>query len=95
MANMEKLKLINSMPVIESDACSGELQYVYVENSQTNRDILKQIGVSEDEMSEMTDTNQELIDVSAIGFSYCGAKWFQDRFLDYIPEDHPHAHHFM
>ena len=94
---MDKLKLINSMPVIESDACSGELQYVYVENSQTNRDVLKQLGVSEDEIAEMTDADQELIDISVIGFN-CGAKWFQESkggFLDYVPEDHPYAHHFM
>lgn len=95
---MDKLKLINSMEVIESDACSGELQYVYVENNKKNREILKQLGVSKDEMEEITDTDQKIIDISMVGFVYGGAKWFQESkggFLNYVPEDHPHAHHFM
>ncbi len=87
---MEKLQLINSIPVIEASASFGELEYVLVEDNAENREKLRMIGASDKEISEMS--NGEEIDIAGFGFEYCRAKWFEKRlggFLDYVPDHAP------
>lgn len=87
---MDKLQLINSIPVIDYSASFGELEYVLVEDNAENREKLRMIGVSDKEISEMS--SGEEIDIAGFGFVYCGAKWFEKRlggFLDYVPDHAP------
>jgi hypothetical protein len=87
---MNKLQLINSIPILEDSASCGELEYVLVQDNAENREKLRMIGVPDVEISEMS--NGEEIDIAGFGFVYCGAKWFEKRlggFLDYVPDHAP------
>lgn len=81
------------MHVIEHQAKGGELEWVYVEDSEHNREILRLLGVPEQEVDDMK--SDELIDISQIGFSYSGAKWFEPdinpsgAWFDYVPDHAP------
>jgi hypothetical protein len=89
---MDKLALINSMLVIESSACGGELEWVYVENTEENRNKLQQLGVKEFDINDMTSDEGDVIDISGFGFAYAGAKWFEPDaggFIDFVPEHAP------
>ncbi|UED70751.1 hypothetical protein [Brevibacillus sp. HD3.3A] len=90
---MNKLELINSIDVIEDSASCGELEYVLVANTPENREKLLQTGVTQQEIDEATDDlDGETIDISSIGFTYTGAKWYEGRlggFLDYVPDHAP------
>lgn len=87
----EKLELINKLTVVESEGSGGELYYVYAEKTDEAVEILKQLGVPDSEIDEMTDTDGGLIDISRFGFTYAGAKWFEGGigFIDYVPDDAP------
>ncbi|SLJ98309.1 MULTISPECIES: hypothetical protein [unclassified Paenibacillus] len=87
---MDKLKLLNSLPVIESEGSLGELEYVMVANSPETIRVLQQIGCSNADIDEWTTDDGEQIDISVIGFA-AGAKWFQESkgFIDYVPENAP------
>lgn len=88
-----KLDVINSIDVIDSSASSGELEYVLVADSPETRKKLIEIGASEKEIADATcDMFEGSIDISVIGFSYTGAKWYEDSlggFIDYVPDHAP------
>lgn len=89
---MDKLEIINSIKVTESDSDGESLYWVNVENNEENREKLMSLGVSESELSEMIDSQEETIDISQIGFTYTNAKWFQESlggFIDYVPDHAP------
>lgn len=88
---MNKLELLNSLPVIESEASGGELEFVLVEYSPETIAVLQQIGLSNADIDEWKTDDGDCIDISAIGFN-AGAKWFEESkggFLDYTPDDAP------
>lgn len=90
---MEKLKILNNLQVIEHQASGGELECVYIEDNDHNREMLRLLGVPEQEVDDMK--SDDLIDISYFGFSYGGAKWFEPdidpsgAWLDYIPDHAP------
>ena len=89
---MDKLALINSIEVIESSGTGGELEYVYVSNTFESISILKQIGATDTDISDMLDTDGECIDISAIGFNYTDAIYFSENhggFITFIPDSAP------
>lgn len=69
LTNKEKKDLINSMEVIDSDSCDGEMLYVVVEDNEDNRTILKEVGLSDEQIEEMVVEDGE-IDITSIGFEY-------------------------
>ena len=80
LIDKEKKDLINSMIFIDADSCDGEMQYVAVENNEINREILHKVGLSDEEIKEIT-TDDE-IDVMSIGFDYSDYFDFElDKFL--------------
>lgn len=86
MTKEEKIDMLNSMFVTESDSDGTTLYYCVVENTPENRDKLASIGVPAAEIEEMTDSDQKNIDISGFAFSYGEAEWYQnEEFLGYTP----------
>lgn len=89
---MDKLAIINSIPVAGMSASCGELEYIFIKNAVENVNKLLEIGVPEEEITEMKSDDGDVIDISGIGFQYTKAKWFEKRlggFLDSVPEHAP------
>lgn len=88
MTNKEKLELLNSLEIIESDG--GEMPYVLVENSEENREILEKIGCK-----PLAD--EEHIDIFSIAFDLELADWFTgEKFIKLDgTEDYDHVIAFL
>lgn len=87
-----KLAMINSLNIMESEGSGGELYYVYADKTPECVDILKQLGVPDRDIDDMTCDDGALIDISHFGFQYAGAKWYsEDRggFIDFVPDEAP------
>lgn len=90
---MDKISILNSMQVVEHSASGGELEWVYVEDNEHNREKLRLLGVPEEEVNDMA--SDDLIDISGFGFTYGNAKWFEPdvepngAWLKYVPDHAP------
>lgn len=73
---IDKLKLINSLEITEYDADGECLYYANVANTPENVEVLKQIGVPDGEILDMTSTDGEGIDISGFAWQYTPATWF-------------------
>lgn len=76
MTNEEKLELINSMEIIDTDSDGESLYYVLVKNSKENIDKLKTIGATDSDLQNAIDLGDQSIDISSIVFTYTDASWF-------------------
>jgi len=74
MTNNEKLKLINTLKILDSSSSLGEIEYVLIENNQINRNILNKIGYSDTDIEELCSPEDNTLDISMIGFTF--AKYF-------------------
>lgn len=82
------LPLINSLKIIDFDADGEVLYYVFVEDTEENREILKQAGVTdkEIEVSLGHHKNEDVIDLTSFVWSF--AKWFNgEKFVRDNPFD--------
>lgn len=81
MTNVEKLALINSLEIIDSDGDGDALCYVMVENSPESRKVLREIGVTNVDKYirkyglEIYETDTEFDLVPAVN-DYTNADWF-------------------
>jgi hypothetical protein len=82
---LKKLEAINSLPLVEYSINSGEVEYVYVENSETNRKILLSAGFTEVELDDKQICNDDTVDIAYLAFN-SGATWF-DQLNGFSTED--------
>lgn len=75
---MDKLAVLNKIPVYDYSVSSGEVEYVTIENTEENRDILKSIGASEEDITGMTcgDPSSDDLDITFFAFNLCDAGWW-------------------
>lgn len=66
----EKLKLINSMEIIDDSASCGEIEYIIVEDNENNRSILHMIGFDDTYIKVNCYPEEGNLDITAIGFKY-------------------------
>ncbi|MNO22845.1 hypothetical protein D3C76_126310 [compost metagenome] len=87
----DKLSLINSLKITEYEADGECLYYANVANTPDNVALLKQIGVPDEEILDMTGTDGEAIDISGFAWRYTPAKWYQGDlgFVEFAPEESP------
>ena len=74
---MDKLKLLNEIEAVESSCCDGCCEYVLIDNSEENREVLKELGADEEDIVSMeTLGDGKLIDITLFAFEVLGAEWF-------------------
>lgn len=85
MTKEEKISILNELFVTDWDTDGGEaVAYMYIENTNVNRNRLLAIGVPEEEITEKTDF--EGIEISSFVFTFGEAEYYQNgEFLDYTP----------
>ena len=64
--NEYELKILNSLEVIDSSGSCGEIEYILIENNKANIDALKRIGISEHEIQDECNCEEDLLDISPI-----------------------------
>lgn len=66
---MDKIKILNSMEIIESSVGCGEVEYILVENSKENIKLLKSIGASDKDIEHMRDDEgSEELEIAQFAF---------------------------
>ncbi|QQE79512.1 hypothetical protein [Alicyclobacillus sp. SO9] len=70
----DKLKVINSLEVVDLSTSAGECEYVLVEDNEQNRRALLECGFSKEQLLESK--MDEVLDVAYLAFSYGGSDWF-------------------
>ncbi len=81
MNDLEKLELINTMEFIGDDADGECCNSVYVENNETNREIINKIGFDNDYIDIEMILEDECLNIAVIAFKYCNW-WNGDYFTD-------------
>ncbi|WP_252237484.1 hypothetical protein [Clostridium sp. ZBS17] len=64
--NEYELKVLNSLEIVESSGSCGEIEYILIENNQANIDFLKTIGITDWEIEEECNSEDDLLDISPI-----------------------------
>ncbi|GEQ18049.1 hypothetical protein [Clostridium butyricum] len=64
--NEYELEVLNSLEVIEASGSCGEIEYILIENNTANIDALKKIGITEHEIEEECNCEDNLLDISPI-----------------------------
>ena len=75
---MDKLSKLNKMKVIDYSISGGEVEYVAVENTEENRQILRDLGATEEDLRNMG-IDEELLDISIFAFTKCDAFWWSSK----------------
>lgn len=87
MTKREQINLLNSMEIEESSASCGELDYILVADNETNRDILHNLGMTDEEINNCADYG--CIEISGL-ICDIGEFWFVKKkfyFKDCLYED--------
>lgn len=66
MTDKEKLDLINSMEIIGASSNGMEIEYIVVEDNEVNRNTLRKIGATEEDIYPDSGT----LDITAVGLTY-------------------------
>lgn len=77
LTDNEKSNLINSMEVIEHSISCGEIEYVLVEDTKENREILYKIGFDDTDIEDECYPDGGYLDISPIAFKY--ADWYSGK----------------
>lgn len=72
MNNLEKL---NQISVVDFSISGGELEYVLIEDTEENRSMLREMGMSEEDEDYMVDDG-ETIDIAYFAFNKLGATYW-------------------
>ncbi|ALR90237.1 hypothetical protein [Clostridium butyricum] len=64
--NEYELEVLNSLEIVECSGSCGELEYILIENSEANIDALKKIGITNHEIEEECNLEDDLLDISPI-----------------------------
>lgn len=70
-----KLEVINTLYVVDFDTVDGAISYVAIENTIENEAILRAIGATPDDFTNMK-MEDGLLDVAFFAFTKCGATNF-------------------
>lgn len=77
MTDKEKLDLINSMEIIESSSNGVEVEYILVEDNETNRNVLHKIGLTDGDIDDICYSEDGNLDITVVAFEY--ADYFDGR----------------
>lgn len=87
MQKQQALEILNSMPIIDTDNDGEAMIYIYVENSQENREKVMSLGFSEKDILDALydyNENKDVIDLNHFAWDF--AEWFDgNEFLEYAP----------
>lgn len=83
---MDKLQLLNSLKITESDGDGESLYYANVSNTPENVEVLREIGVPQKEIDDMTSNDGGDIDISEFAWQYTSEKYYHGDFgwLDHV-----------
>lgn len=76
---MDKLAIINNLPIEDYDADGETLYFALTSCTDEVLDILAQIGATEEEINQFITDDKSGIDISYFAFQYCGANWFDAK----------------
>ncbi|MBU5486429.1 hypothetical protein KQI86_19190 [Clostridium sp. MSJ-11] len=79
MNDLEKLELINTMEFVDNDADGENCSSVTVEDNKTNRNILYQIGLSNNDIGELID-EEGYINIAHVAFKY--SNWWNGDYFE-------------
>lgn len=75
---MDKLAILNEIDVIEDSCSNGECEYVLIENSDENREVLKELGADEADIENMKVLdNYDVLDITWFAFNQLDAAWYE------------------
>ena len=76
MKSQEKLCELNKLKVIDWSCSAGEIEYVCIANTEENREALKQIGMTYEEMIDAAGNDEGVLDITNFAFYTLGADWY-------------------
>ena len=83
MTNQEKLDLLNTLHgnVVDYSCSGGECEYVLVTLGNEARSALKEIGVTDEWLTENSgmQPDDDSVDIAAVAFQLCGARWWNRK----------------
>lgn len=81
---MNKVEELNKMQVVEFSLDGKEIESIYVENTEMNRDILFSIGADSEDIAAMQLGNGKLLDIAIIAFEKTNAAGWskKDGFIE-------------
>lgn len=86
LSKREKLNLINSMEIIEDSASCGGVEYILVEDSENNRNVLHEIGFDNAYIKDNCHPEEGYLDITTIGFKY--AQYYDMKKKCFYNEDY-------
>jgi len=87
MEKQKALEILNSMVIVDAESDGEVMEFIYVENSEENREKLMSIGFAEAQIDNgLYDRleDNDVIDLNHFVWNY--AEWFDgEKFLDHDP----------
>jgi hypothetical protein len=84
LSRQEKLNLINGIVIEEVSGSCGELEYVLAENNETNRSILHQLGMTDEDIEKECYPEEDYIDISYVAFARADADFYGGKLKKFI-----------
>lgn len=86
MNDLEKLELLNSIEILDISTGQGDIEYIVIQDNETNREKLNQLGATEDDFEEMTYgiEDEGILDITTFSFKF--ANWYSPKNGFYIEE---------
>ncbi|OAK72666.1 hypothetical protein [Lederbergia galactosidilytica] len=78
MSVIDKLKVINSMPVVDYSVASGEVEYVVTKETDKKVETLREMRMTDDDYKQMTD-DEGYLDLSYFAFNVLGAEYWNKK----------------
>lgn len=66
LSEREKLELLNSIEIVECSGSCNECEYILVNDNEINRDILKKLGVTKEDIEEECNPEGGYLDISSV-----------------------------
>lgn len=90
MERQKAIEVLNSMEIIDSESDAEVMIFIYVENSEENREKVMSLGFSELEVDMGANDHKAKNDVIDLNhFAWNFAEWFEDgNFFDHNPNDY-------
>ncbi|QRV18493.1 hypothetical protein [Lacrimispora saccharolytica] len=72
-----RIELLNTMFVEDWDIGEDEILYIMVADSSQNREVISELGASEEEIENMKVEPYKWLDISKFAFEYTDAEWWE------------------
>jgi len=83
VSSNEKLRLINTMAIIDYSASGEDMEYILADDNERNRNILYKIGLTDFGIEEECTPNNGIIDLINVGFKlascWCNSQGFYNE----------------